>query len=139
MLPHLSSLLMVKWGALRTAAGQLAKTELPGMTAPDMLAAMLGQGAHVAGHAALAGGSILVGMAWGAAAAFVIDRAWIRAAIVLAGCGLLSLVGVIHAPGLGLYPSALVWTYAGVAVGLAAIGLLPARLRPAAREPDQPS
>lgn len=130
MLPHLSSLLMVKWGSLRTAAGQLARAELPGMTEPDMLAAMLAQGAHVAGHATLAGGSILVGMAWGAAAAFVIDRAWIRAALVFASCAVLSLVGVIHAPGLGLFPSALVWTYAGVAVGLAAIGLLPDRLRP---------
>jgi AGZA family xanthine/uracil permease-like MFS transporter len=129
MLPHLSSLLMVKWGALRTSASRLLPAELPELTSPEMQAIMLDQGAHVAGHASLAGGSILVGLIWGSAVAFMIDRAWYRAALVLAASGLLSLYGIIHAHGLGIYLGSLVWTYLGLAVALATVGLLRKQFR----------
>ncbi|MBN2493269.1 MAG: xanthine/uracil/vitamin C permease [Deltaproteobacteria bacterium] len=133
MLPHLSSLLVTKWGSLHQALGELLGPEraqgLPGLCDPALLAAMLGKGAHVAGHTALAGGSILVGMLWGAAAAFIIDRAWYRAALVMGTCALLALFGVVHAPSLGLYPVNLVWTYAGLAACLAALGPFGARLK----------
>ncbi len=111
MLPHLSNLLMVKWGALRVSAEKLLGGSLPKMTEPEMLSAMLLQGAHVAGHATLSAGAIMVGMAWGAAAAFIIDRSWIRASVVLAVSSALAFFGVIHSSGLGLYPGVLPATY----------------------------
>ncbi len=124
MLPHLSNLLLTKWNALRAAAAEVLDQKLPELTAPDMLQAMLGQGAHVAGHAALAGGSILVGLGWGAAAAFIVDRAWWRAALVVTSCGLLSLFGFIHQPQLGLYPDRLWWAYLALGGGLLLVGAL---------------
>jgi AGZA family xanthine/uracil permease-like MFS transporter len=118
MLPHLSSLLMVKWGALSTATGQLLGVEMPALASQELKLAMLSQGAHLGGHAALAGGSILVGLLWGATAAFVIDRAWVRAALVLTAAAVLSLFGVVHAPELGVYPVPLVWTYLCLAAAM---------------------
>jgi AGZA family xanthine/uracil permease-like MFS transporter len=123
MLPHLSNLVVIKWDALRLATGELLGTVVPELTSPQMLDTMLKQGAHVAGHSALAEGSILVGLAWGSATAFLVDRAWYRAGLVLASCGLLSLFGVIHAPALGLYPNQLTWTYLALSAGLWVIGL----------------
>jgi hypothetical protein len=64
-----------------------------------------------------------VGLAWGSATAFVVDRAWYRAALVLAGCSVLSLFGVIHAPALGVYPSQITWTYLALSLGLGIVGL----------------
>jgi AGZA family xanthine/uracil permease-like MFS transporter len=122
MLPHVSSLLVIKWGALHASAGALVSESLPGLSSPDLVTMMLDQGAHVAGHASLAAGSILVGLLWGSAAAFIIDRSWRRAAVVLAACGMLSAVGVIHAPSLGFYPETLMWTYLALAAAMAGAG-----------------
>lgn len=120
MLPHVSSLLIVKWGALLTSTGSLVSQSLPDLGSPELTKAMLDQGAHVAGHSSLAAGSILVGMLWGSAAAFIIDRSWLRGAVVLGACGVLSALGVIHAPSLGFYPGALAWTYLALAAALVA-------------------
>jgi AGZA family xanthine/uracil permease-like MFS transporter len=130
MLPHVSALLVIKWGSFRNAAGEILGNQIPALTSPEMVGAMLKQGAHVAGHAALAGGSILVGLAWGSATAFLVDRSWYRASIVLAGCAVLSLFGVIHAPSLGIYLGQLPWTYLGLAAGIAVIGLLRRYFKP---------
>jgi AGZA family xanthine/uracil permease-like MFS transporter len=53
----------------------------------------------------LAHGFILTGMLWGAAMAFMIDGRTVRAAVVLAICGALSVFGVIHSvlPTGGIY------------------------------------
>ena len=124
MLPHVSSLLIVKWGALHTSAGIVASESMPALLSPELATAMLAQGAHVAGHASLAAGSILVGLLWGSTAAFIIDRSWRRAAVVLGVCGVLSAVGVIHAPSLGFYPETLMWTYLSLAAALLGAGVV---------------
>jgi AGZA family xanthine/uracil permease-like MFS transporter len=123
MLPHLSYLLIVKLGSLKSAISDTAKIDLPELSDPALLAALLKQGAHVFGHATLAGGSILVGLIWGSATAFIVDRAWYKAAMILGASGIMTLLGIIHAPNLGLYPNQLSWTYLGMAVGLVGIQL----------------
>jgi AGZA family xanthine/uracil permease-like MFS transporter len=122
MLPHVSSLLIIKWGALHASAGALVSESLPDLSSPELVAMMRDQGAHVAGHASLAAGSILVGLLWGSAAAFIIDRSWGRGAVVLGACGALSGLGVIHAPSLGFYPGTLMWTYLALAAALLGAG-----------------
>ena len=66
---------------------------------------------------------ILVGLAWGSTAAFLVDLAWYRAGLVLGSCGVLSLFGVIHAPALGLYPGQIAWTYLALSLGVGFIGV----------------
>jgi len=130
MLPHVSNLLVTKWGSYKNSFAEVFGARMPELTDPDIVQAMLKQGAHVMGHVSLAGGSILVGLFWGSTVAFLVDRAWYRAGVILAGCGLLSLFGVIHAPSLGLYPGQLAWTYLGVSVGIALIGLFGRHFKP---------
>jgi AGZA family xanthine/uracil permease-like MFS transporter len=130
MLPHVSALLVIKWGSFKNAAGEILGSQLPDLTSPELVGAMLKQGAHVSGHAALAGGSILVGLAWGSATAFLVDRSWYRASIVLAGCAIFSAFGVIHAPSLGIYLGQLPWTYLGLSAGICVIGLLRRYFKP---------
>ncbi len=130
MLPHLSGLLMVKWGALRSSSEMLLGASLPKMTAPAMLSAMLGQGAHVEGHATLAAGAIIVGMAWGAAAAFIIDRSWLKAGAVLMVSSALAFFGIIHSSGLGIYPNVLSVTYLSLGFVMVFIWFFKDRFKP---------
>ncbi len=121
ILPHVSSLLMVKWGALHAAAQDVAGTALPPLTSPEWVSSMLRQGAHVSGHASLAAGSILVGLIWGSTLAFLIDRAWTKAALTLAAAAGLCFVGIIHAPSLGYSPGPLSWTYLALAAAFLSV------------------
>ncbi len=123
MLPHVSNLLMVKWEALRTSMAGMMSEPLPELVSLTMQSAMLQQGAHVAGHAALSAGSILVGLLWGAATAFLVDRAWVKAALVLGSCGVLSMFGIIHGAKLEIGCGKLVWVYLGLALALMVVGL----------------
>lgn len=135
ILPHLSSLLMVKWGSLRASSEQLLGGTLPKMTEPAMLSAMLGQGAHVAGHASLSAGAILVGMAWGAAAAFIIDSLWLKAATVLVASSALAFFGVIHSSGLGIYPSVLSLTYLSLGFVMVLVWFFKGSFKPMEKKP----
>jgi len=127
MLPHLSGLLVLKWNSLHGALGQVVADkltgDLPAMDGPILLSAMLQKGAHLEGHSLLSGGAILVGMIWGSIAAFMIDQAWFRAAMVLGAAGLMSLFGIIHAPSLGLFTAPLTWTYFGLGLTLCGVGV----------------
>ena len=84
----------------------------------------------------LANGFILTALLWGSAAAFLIDRQVVRATVILAVCGVLSLFGFIHSvlPSGGIYlpwnvatPLPYHWTigYIGLAVLLLALSAAP--------------
>lgn len=122
MLPHVSSLLVIKWGAMLNALNSRVETALPALGSPELIGAMAGQGAHVAGHQALAGGAIVVGLIWGSIAAFLLDGRYGRAAIIAIGAALLTFVGLIHSVSLEIRTSEILWGYcilAAVVGGLA--------------------
>ncbi|WP_297769022.1 xanthine/uracil/vitamin C permease [uncultured Roseovarius sp.] len=100
MMPHISSFLMIKWGALIAALGASGVEGLPQLGDVALTAALLEQGAHFAGHQALSQGAILTGLIWGALVASVIDGDFRNAGgFALAAAGM-SLIGIIHAPSL---------------------------------------
>ena len=108
MVPHVSNLLMTKWMSL----GKVLAGNGGALFAPETVAAMTMQGAHVMGHAALFNGSIIIGLLWGSLAAFLLDHKPLRAALVAVAAMALTAVGVIHAPTLGWHLTEVVWGYA---------------------------
>ena len=117
MLPHVSNLLMAKWMSL----GKVLEGNGGILFDPSVVSAMAMEGAHVVGHAALSGGSIIVGLLWGSITAFLLDHKPDKAALTAAVAAALTAVGVIHAPGLGFSLSPIYWGYvivAGVCLAL---------------------
>jgi len=103
MIPHVSELLIVKWGSMKNALGDFGAENLPsGLTNPEFVGVMSQQGAHVLGHDLLAGGSIITGMIWGAFAALIIDRKFTNAGYFLLVAAFLAGVGVLHSHSLHL-------------------------------------
>lgn len=97
MMPHVSSLMMVKWNALKDALDENGVTGLPDdLLDPKLIDAMNSQGAHVVGHSVLANGSIITGMIWGAFTALIIDHKLTRAGYFTLTAALMSSVGIIH-------------------------------------------
>ncbi len=112
MLPHVSNLLVIKWGNLLVAAGNRAESALPALMDPALIEEMARLNAHVAGHQALAAGAIVVGLLWGSLAAFLIDGRYLRAAFVALAAALLTLIGMIHgSDSLGINTGEVLWGY----------------------------
>ena len=124
MLPHVSNLLSLKWASMLTALRSHVSGDLPALGDASFVQSMLQQGAHVAGHQALAGGSIVVGLIWGSLAAFLIDGRYWRAALVSISGAVLTFIGMIHSTSLQLNSGHLLWGYVIVAVVLVALALL---------------
>ncbi len=100
MMPHVSAFLLIQWAAL---AGALAATGATGMLAlgdPALTAALTMEGVPFVGHLALSQGAILTGLIWGAIVASVIDGRFVNAGGFAAAAAAMSMVGIIHAPGL---------------------------------------
>ena len=100
MMPHVSNFLMIKWGSMINALRDAGATDLPGLTDPAMVAAMLQQGAHVLGHQSLSQGAIITGLIWGAIVADVIDCRFRYAGWFAVAAGFMSSIGVIHSAAL---------------------------------------
>jgi adenine/guanine/hypoxanthine permease len=97
MMPHISSFLLVQWGALMNALRDSGALELPTLGDPALTAALLQQGAHYTGHLALSQGAIITGLVWGAIVASVIDGDSRRAAGFALAAAVMSSIGIIHA------------------------------------------
>jgi AGZA family xanthine/uracil permease-like MFS transporter len=134
MLPHVSNLLTLQWGSMLGALRNHVEGALPSLDDPAFVQSMLHQGAHVAGHQALAGGSIVVGMIWGSLAAFLIDGRYWRAALVAVTAGALTFIGMIHSASLQLSAGHLLWGYAIMAAVLVGLALLSHGRAPRKRE-----
>ena len=107
MMPHISNLLVAKWmGLSKVLSGSGGALFDPGT-----ILAMSMEGAHVVGHAALFNGSIIIGLLWGSMAAFLLDRKPLHAATVALASIVLTALGIIHAPTLGLNLSPICWGY----------------------------
>ncbi|HNR95205.1 MAG TPA: xanthine/uracil/vitamin C permease, partial [Kiritimatiellia bacterium] len=99
IIPHVSDLLVKQWGSMMQALRDMGASSVPpALTDPELVKAMLQQGAYVTGHATVAGGAIVVGLLWGAASAALIDKQLKKAAGFFLAAALLSYVGVIHSP-----------------------------------------
>ncbi|EYD70904.1 xanthine/uracil/vitamin C permease [Limimaricola hongkongensis] len=97
MIPHVSALLVTKWGSMMSALADSGAEALPRLGDAALTAAMLQQGAHYEGHLALSQGAILTGLIWGAAVANIIDNRFRAAAAFMGAAAVMSLFGVIHA------------------------------------------
>jgi AGZA family xanthine/uracil permease-like MFS transporter len=128
LMPHLAH-----WGRLQIDNSLAAA----GTTAQAVGLDRLAQGGVLYdGLRVLGGGSILGGLILGALAAFVIDRAFMKAAAFAAAGGLLTFFGFMHGEAIGIGESpVLAASYLGVAVALVACAKLPAfSFTPAAAE-----
>ncbi len=102
MIPHVSSFLMVKWGSMMNALGDVGATNLPKLTDANMVAAMSQQGAHLLGHQALSQGAIITGLVWGAIVANVIDAKFSPAGWFCVVGGAMASIGILHSSSLHL-------------------------------------
>jgi len=100
ILPHVSSLLITKWGSLMNALRSSGVEGLPALGDEGLTAALLMEGAHYDGHLALSQGAILTGLVWGAIVADVIDGRFRMAGGFALAAAAMSSVGVIHAASL---------------------------------------
>ncbi|MBN7783339.1 hypothetical protein JYP51_00315 [Ponticoccus gilvus] len=100
ILPHVSSLLVTKWGSLMNALRAEGVEGLPALGDADLTAALLMEGAHYDGHLALSQGAILTGLVWGAIVADVIDGRFRAAGGFALAAAFMSSVGIIHAAAL---------------------------------------
>lgn len=124
MLPHVSNLLVIKWGAMLNALNSQVDGALPELGSHELASAMAGQGAHVAGHQALAGGAIVVGLLWGSLAAYLLDGRYGRAALIALGAALLTLFGLIHSLSLEIQTSEILWGYCILAAVVGGLAIL---------------
>lgn len=113
MIPHVSSLVVTKWGSALGALGSLGVDNIPGLTDIQFAEAMLTQGAYVLGQSALASGAILTGMLWGAFVAYLIDGNFKSALYASLVGAVLTGFGFIHAPSLRMFTfnDPIMWGY----------------------------
>ena len=100
MMPHVSGFLLIQWGALAGALAAVGASNMASLGDPELTAALAMEGVPFAGHLALSQGAILTGLIWGAIVASVIDGRFVNAGGFAAAAAAMSLVGIIHAPGL---------------------------------------
>jgi AGZA family xanthine/uracil permease-like MFS transporter len=101
MMPHVSELLMVKWGNMLQALRDFGADKLPAsVDAPAFVEQMAQQGARVVGQETLAQGSIITGMIWGGFTALIIDGKFKNAGLFALAAAAMSSVGILHAPAL---------------------------------------
>ncbi|TVR49055.1 MAG: xanthine/uracil/vitamin C permease [Rhodobacteraceae bacterium] len=99
-MPHVSAFLLIQWGAMLGAMAAVGASGVPDLGDAELTAALAMEGVPFAGHLALSQGAILTGLIWGAIVASVIDGRFTNAAGFAAAAAAMSLVGIIHAPGL---------------------------------------
>lgn len=100
MMPHVSNFAIVKWGSMLNALRSMGVEDLPGLTDPALVDAMLREGAHVAGHQALSQGSIITGLMWGSMVALVIDGKFRNAGLFAIVAAALASAGILHSASL---------------------------------------
>ncbi|MCB9108275.1 MAG: xanthine/uracil/vitamin C permease [Anaerolineales bacterium] len=113
LIPHVSNLVVTKWGSVLGALGSIGVENLPGLTDAQFSEAMLAQGAYVLGQSALSSGAILTGMLWGAFVAYLIDGNFKAALYTTLAGVVLTGFGFIHAPSLHMFSFSepIMWGY----------------------------
>ena len=122
MMPHVSNFAIVKWGSMLNALRGMGVEDLPGLTDPALVDAMLREGSHVLGHQSLSQGSIITGLMWGSIVALVIDGKFRNAGLFAVVAAALSSLGILHSSSLRL-PTLTEITIGYTIIGLALIFL----------------
>jgi AGZA family xanthine/uracil permease-like MFS transporter len=132
IIPHVSDLLAKKMANLSTCLAKLAPPQLTelgqtlkalsgGQIPAELAERLSAEEIHLMGQQSLSRGAILTGLLWGAMTALLIDGRHLSAAAFALAAMLLSLIGFIHAPDLGLhYTEPTVWGYGLMALLFAA-------------------
>ncbi|MCP3908254.1 MAG: xanthine/uracil/vitamin C permease, partial [Oceanicoccus sp.] len=100
MMPHVSAFLMIKWGGMLNALGDLGVENIPSITSPEMIGALGQQGAHLVGHQILSQGAIITGLLWGAFLAQLIDSKFKEASGFMLVAAAMTSFGIIHSASL---------------------------------------
>ncbi|MCP4748004.1 MAG: xanthine/uracil/vitamin C permease [Desulfobacteraceae bacterium] len=100
MMPHISSFVVMKWGSMLNALGNLGIQQIPGLSDPKTVEAMASEGAHVIGHQILSQGAIITGLMWGAFLALLIDGKFKAASGFILVAAAMASLGIIHSPNL---------------------------------------
>ncbi len=126
-IPHVSSIIVVKWGSVLNTLRSMGLENVPGLLDDSFVGSMVTQGAHVIGQSALANGSIVSGMLWGAFTVFLIDGKIRQAVIITAVAAVLTGFGVIHDTELHWFSisSSVMWGYVILGVAMLAKSQFP--------------
>lgn len=114
LIPHMADLLK------KQLDGTLLEVFRQGGVAPELVGRLASnQGVYLESYGLLSRGAIITGMLWGSILACIIDHDLRRAAFFAALATGLSLVGMIHAPRIGLSPTPITIGYAVLTAVLA--------------------
>lgn len=126
LIPHISNIIVNQANSIWTGLNEIYKFTDPSIipfSTSQAISTMLAKGVHYMGHNALAQGSIISGLLWGAIIAFCIDRKFkMAAAFTLAGA-IFSLVGLIHAEKMGFNLTPIFWGYTITGISFLVFGL----------------
>lgn len=102
-IPHISNLISSQLNGLLNSVNNVFTTANAAFT-PQLIENMLNtQGIHYLGQNALAQGSIVIGLLWGAIVANVIDKNLMKAGYFTLAAGILTVFGIIHNKSLGIF------------------------------------
>jgi AGZA family xanthine/uracil permease-like MFS transporter len=118
IIPHMSNILSTK---IRSAV-MVANAEM-NVASPEFAQKAAEQGIAWIGQSALSQGAIITGLLWGAILANLVDLDFKKAVAFSGTAAFLSLIGIIHAPNLGLHFSTIFWGYVMMTVLFAAAWL----------------
>jgi AGZA family xanthine/uracil permease-like MFS transporter len=106
IIPHMSNILATK---VRSAVA-VANAEM-NVGSMEFAEKAAQQGIVWIGQSALSQGAIITGLLWGAIVSMLIDLDFKKAATFSGTAAFLTLIGIVHAPSLGLHFSTIFWGY----------------------------
>ncbi|MDM8542246.1 hypothetical protein QUF90_14285 [Desulfococcaceae bacterium HSG9] len=106
IIPHMSNIMTTKIkGAVSAVNADMNDPKL------EFAQKCAEQGIAWVGQSALAQGAIITGLLWGAIVAMLIDLDFKKAASFSGTAAVLTLIGIIHSPSMGLHFNAIFWGY----------------------------
>ena len=106
IIPHMSNILSTK---IRSAVS-IANAEV-NVGSAEFAESCTQQGIAWIGQSALSQGAIITGLLWGSILAMLIDLDFKKAATFSGTAAFLTLIGIVHAPNLGLHFTTIFWGY----------------------------
>jgi len=109
MIPSVADFLYTQITGVMGSVGQWASTQADGLPgfAPEIAQGLIESGVMWSGVPAVRSGAILIGLLWGAATGFIIDRSLIKTCIIFLVGAVLSSVGFIHSAAMSFMPTSI--------------------------------
>ncbi|MFH1728351.1 MAG: xanthine/uracil/vitamin C permease [Pseudomonadota bacterium] len=102
LIPHVSNIIYSKMGSLASVVNSTYHLNIS-LSENSFVETMLGNGIHYMGHSALANGSIITGLIWGAITAYIIDGNYKNCFLFAITASILTFLGIIHSSTMGFY------------------------------------